>query len=175
MPSVLLCEKNQLRRYRNRRIGLAGWKGVQINKVQYYSKGGIGQVPGATSAIPSGCSRLGFGVPAAERGDQPHAAPASLPAQFAQSTFDGRDIPSVYDHLAAVKDGKGNNVAVVAVAPFAEGFLVGPDVPAGEGDRFAGEITFHLGAVASAAADVDGDGGNVRSAGKGSMVRGATA
>lgn len=104
-----------------------------------------------------------------------HPAPASLTAQLAKSTFEGRDVPPVDDHLAAIEDGKGNDVAVVSVAPFAESFLVGTYVPAGEGDRFAGEITFHLGAVASAAADVKGYGGNVRSAGNGSMVRGATA
>ena len=55
---------------------------------------------------------------------------------------------------------------MVAIAPFLERFPVLADVPAGIGDSFSGEITFHLGAVRSAAADVDGDGRMVGRAGE---------
>lgn len=56
---------------------------------------------------------------------------------------------------------------MVALAPFLARLPIGADVSFYVGDSFAGEITFHLGAVGSAAADEDGDGWIGGSAGGG--------
>lgn len=86
-------------------------------------------------------------------------------AQLPQHPFDGADVAPVDDPLAVAEDDQRDDLAAVALAPFLVRLLVRPDVPYRIGDPFPGEITFHLGAVASAAADVNGDGRVARSAG----------
>ncbi len=94
-------------------------------------------------------------------------------AQIPQCPLYGGNVIPVDDPLAVVEDDHRYDLAMVAIAPFLERFPVLADVPAGIGDSFSGEITFHLGAVRSAAADVDGDGRMVGSAGEELGRRGA--
>lgn len=94
-------------------------------------------------------------------------------AHIPQCPLYGGNVVPVDDPLAVVEDDRRHDLAMVALAPFLERFPVLPDVPGGIGDSFAGEITFHLGAVRSAAADVDGDGRTVGSAGAEFGRRGA--
>lgn len=81
-----------------------------------------------------------------------------MTAHLPQRLLDGGNVAPVDDPFAVVENDQRDDVAMVALAPFLACLPVGADVSFYMGDFFAGEITFHLGAVGSAAADEDGDG-----------------